>query len=59
MDCVGPFTVHTVLCGECGGWVTPKIVPVVPHESQLECQICGTLLATFRTVEDVVPMSSV
>lgn len=44
------MTVHTVFCGECGGWVQPEIEHIVPYEFFIKCD-CGEILLMVRTVE--------
>lgn len=45
------MTIHTVFCGECGGWVEPEFESIVPHEGFIKCG-CGTILLTVGMVEE-------
>lgn len=48
---VGPMTLHTVFCKECGGWEVPRFDQVSDHEGHIRCDNCGAFLLLVQTVE--------
>lgn len=49
-----PMTIHSVFCGECGGWEVPRFEQITMHEGRIACTSCGMGLLLVRTVEVVI-----
>lgn len=54
MNRVGPMTIHTLFCNDCGGWEPPVFHQADKHVGFLVCGTCGLVLVLVRTVEEVV-----
>lgn len=48
------MTIHSVFCGDCGGWETPRYSPINAHEGHIFCDTCDEIIALVRTVESLI-----
>lgn len=54
MSRIGPMTIHTLFCPDCGGWESPFFQQITKHEGHIMCGTCGEFLLLVQTVEEVV-----
>lgn len=48
------MTIHTVFCGDCGGWETPRFDQITAHEGHICCNTCDEIIALVRTIETAI-----
>lgn len=48
------LTIHSLFCGDCGGWERPVFHQICAHEGHISCATCDTPLLLVRTVEPVI-----
>jgi hypothetical protein len=54
MSRIGPMTIHTLFCSDCGGWESPIFQQINKHEGFIVCGTCGLIIVLVQTVEEVV-----